>query len=157
MHSRPRGSIGTPPRRGAEVYADRSALGWAWTRVDTGPLPGSYSRPVYVPTWDLGTPLWVTRTPYRGVRIPFQGSSLPTWRSGTNLGGPDCIYGGPGPTLGVWTTVDALEYIIFSRHMAAPDPLTWRGRVLLWTQNSRLRSGRVVAWSHTQHFYHTTK
>jgi hypothetical protein len=87
MHSRPRGSIGTPPGRGAEVYADRSALGWAWTRVDTGPLPGSYSRPVYVPSWDLGTPLWVTRTPYRGVRIPFQGSSLPTWRSGTNLGG----------------------------------------------------------------------
>jgi hypothetical protein len=142
---------------GAEAYSDRSAPGWAWTRVDSGPLPGSCSRPMYVPSWDLRTPLWATRTPYGGVRIPFQGSSLPTWRSRTNLGGPDCISGGPGPTLGVRTTVDVLEYITFSRHVLAPDPLTWRGRVLLWTQNSCLRSGRAVAWSHTQHFYHATK
>jgi hypothetical protein len=33
--------------------------------------------------------------PIRGVRIPFQGSSLNTWRSWTNLGGPDCISRGP--------------------------------------------------------------
>jgi hypothetical protein len=29
--------------------------------------------------------------PIRGVRIPFQGSGLHTWRSWTNLRGPDCI------------------------------------------------------------------
>jgi hypothetical protein len=38
-HSRPRGSIGSPPRQGAVAYADRSAPGWAWTRVGTGPQP----------------------------------------------------------------------------------------------------------------------
>jgi hypothetical protein len=48
------------------------------------PLPGSCPRPVYVPSWDLGTPLWVTRTPYGGVPILFQGSGLDTWGSETN-------------------------------------------------------------------------
>jgi hypothetical protein len=89
----------------------------------------------------------------------------------TNLGGPDCISGGPGPTLGVRTTypgvrrspvgvrttIDALEYITFSGHTAAPDPPTWRSQALLWKKNSRLRLGRAVAWSHTQHFFHATK
>jgi hypothetical protein len=37
--SRPRGSIGSPPRRRAVAYVDRSAPGWAWTRVGTGPQP----------------------------------------------------------------------------------------------------------------------
>jgi hypothetical protein len=59
--------------------------------------------------------------------------------------------------VGVRTTVDALEYITFSGHVAAPDPPTWWSRALLWTQNSRLRLGRAVAWSHTQHIYHATK
>jgi hypothetical protein len=89
---------------------------------------------------------------------------LHTLRSGTNPGGP-------GPTLGVRTvypgvrrspvgvrtTVDALEYITFSGHVAASDLSMWWGRALLWTQNNRLRLGRAVAWSHTQHFYHATK
>jgi hypothetical protein len=96
------------------------------------------------------------QTPYGGgVQIPSQGSSLHTWRSGANLGGPDCIPGGLGLTLGVqtvypgvrcspvgvWTTVDALEYSTFSGHVAAPDPPTWWTQALLWTQNSRLRLG----------------
>jgi hypothetical protein len=33
--------------------------------------------------------------PIWGVRIPFQGSGLHTWRSWTNLGGPDYISSGP--------------------------------------------------------------
>jgi hypothetical protein len=44
-----------------------------------------------------------------GVRIPFQGSGLHTWRSWTNLGGPDCIsrcttlsHGGPDSLLRPW-------------------------------------------------------
>jgi hypothetical protein len=84
----PRGSIGSLPGRGAEAYADRSSPDWTWTRVGTGPPPGSCSRPVYVLSWDLGTPLWATRT-------PFQGFGLHTWRSGATLGGPDSISGGP--------------------------------------------------------------
>jgi hypothetical protein len=102
------------------------------------------------PAWVLGTPLWAARAPYGGgggARTPSQGSGLHTWRSRTNLGGPDCIPGGRGPTLGVrtiypgvrrspvrvWTTVDALEYTTFSGHVVAPDPPTWWSRALLWT------------------------
>jgi hypothetical protein len=135
------------------------------------PLPWSCPRPVYVPSWDLGTPLWVTCSPYGGVQILFLGSSLDTWGSGTNPGGPNCIPKGLGPTLGVQTvypgvrrspvgvqtTIDALEYNTFSGHAAAPDLPTWWTRALPWTQNSRLRLGRAMAWSHTQHFFLVTK
>jgi hypothetical protein len=67
-HSMPHGSIGSPPERGAGVYADR--YGSHQTRSDTFP--------------------W--------------GSRL---------------------------TVDALEYITFSGHVAAPELPTWWGQVLL--------------------------
>jgi hypothetical protein len=91
--------------------------------------------------------------------------------SGSHSRGPTRTRGGSGPTLGIglyirgsdallWgsgLTVDALEYATFSRHVVASDLPMWRSRVLLWTQNSRLRLGRAVAWSHTQHFYHATK
>jgi hypothetical protein len=33
--------------------------------------------------------------------------------------------------MGSGLTVDALEYITFSRHVAAPKPPTWWGQVLL--------------------------
>jgi hypothetical protein len=120
----------------------------------------------------LGPPYGRPTDPIRGgVRIPFQGSDLHTWRSGINLGGPNCISAvqdqpwaselyirGSGTlSWGSGLTVDALEYATFSRHVAASDPLMWWGRALLWTQNSRLRLGRVVAWSRTQHFYHMSK
>jgi hypothetical protein len=52
-HSRPRGSIGSPPGRGAVAQVDRSAADWVWTRVVTGPPSGSCPRPVHVPSWDL--------------------------------------------------------------------------------------------------------
>ena len=101
------------------------------------------------------------------------------------MGGPDPILGGPNPILGVrfahvevlgqtWRpgpyiqgsgtlpwgsglTVDALEYITFSGHVAAPDPPMWWGQALLLAQSSRPRLGRVMAWSHIQLFYHATK
>jgi hypothetical protein len=100
------------------------------------------------------------------------------------VGGPDPIRGfgfhtrgsvhtrgGPGPNLEAWTvytrvqhfpmgsglTVDALEYITFSGHVAAPDTPMWWGQALLLAQSSRPRLGRVMAWSHIQLFYHATK
>jgi hypothetical protein len=88
--SRPCGSIGPPPRRGAEAYADRSAPDWVWTCVGIGPPPGSCSRPGYALPWDLGTPLWAARTPYEGG-------------SRSHSRGPACTRGGSGPTLGIWT------------------------------------------------------
>jgi hypothetical protein len=98
-------------------------------------------------------------------------------RIGPHTGGPDhsrglaCTRGGLGPTLGVRTvypgvrrspvgvrtTVDALEYITFSGHVAASDPPMWWSQAPLWTQSSRPGLGRVMAWSHTQHFHHVTK
>jgi hypothetical protein len=92
-----------------------------------------------------------------GVRLPFQRSGLHTWRSRTNHGGPDCMSGSPALPRGVWITVNAMEYITFSRHVAASDPPMWWSLALLWTHNSRLRLERAAAWSHTQHFYHATK
>jgi hypothetical protein len=78
--------------------------------------PGSCSRPVYALSRDLGTPLWAARTPYGRVRIPFQGSGLHTWRSWTNLGGPDCIsrgpalfYGGLDLLLMLWSISPSLD------------------------------------------------
>jgi hypothetical protein len=71
---------------------------------------------MYVLSWDLGTPLWVARTPYERVRIPLQGSGLHTWRSWTNLGGPDCIsrgpvlsHGGPDSPLMPWCISPSLH------------------------------------------------
>jgi hypothetical protein len=56
--------------------------------------------------WD---PIVGGSNPIRGVRIPFQGSGLHTWRSWTNLEGPDCIsrgpalsHGGPDSLLRPW-------------------------------------------------------
>jgi hypothetical protein len=92
--------------------------------------------------------------PYWGVWIPFQGSGLHTWRSWTNLGGPDCISKGSGALpWGSGLTVDALEYITFYGHVVALNLPMWWSRALLWTQSSRLRLGRVRAWSHTQHLF----
>jgi hypothetical protein len=83
--------------------------------------------------------------------------------------------GGPRPNLEAWTvytgvrhrsgtlpwgsrlTVDAFEYITFSRHVAVPNPPMWWGQALLLAQSSRPRLGRVMAWSHIQLFYHATK
>jgi hypothetical protein len=156
MRGRPRGSIGSPLGRGGVAHADRSAPDWVRTRVGTGPSPGPVQGPCTFCPGTLG--------PHCGRPGPLTGGSRSYSR------GLACTRGGLGPTLevrsaypgvrcspvGVRTTVDALEYITFSGHVTAPDLPTW-SRALLLTQNSHLRLGRVVAWSHTQHFFHATK
>jgi hypothetical protein len=101
--------------------------------------------------------------------------SIPESRDPT-VSGPDPTQRGPDPILGVWSapmgvldltkrlglyiqgsgtfpwgfglTADTLEYIIFSGHVAASEPFTWWGWVLLLAQSSRLRLGRAMVWSH---------
>jgi hypothetical protein len=102
--------------------------------------------------------VWVVWTPYGGGSgshsrgpVRTRGGPGPTWRSGLYIQGSDTFPWGSGPT------VDALEYINSSRHMAAPEPVTWWGQVLLLAQSSCPRLGRVMAWSHVQLLYHVTK
>ena len=89
--------------------------------------------------------------PILGVRFaPVEVLDL-TRRPGLYIQGFDTFPWGSG------LTVDALEYITFSGHVAAPDPPMWWGQALLLAQSSRPRLGRVMAWSHVQLFYHATK
>jgi hypothetical protein len=97
----------------------------------------------------LGPPVG-TRTPYGG--IPFQGSSSHTWRSGTNLGGPDWISEGPGPTLGVRTVYPGVRH---SSWGSGPLLMPWSILPFLdtWRLRTHPRSGvgrccgpRIVAW-----------
>jgi hypothetical protein len=74
-----------------------------------------------------------------------------TRRSGLYIQGSGAFPWGSG------LTVDTLGYIIFSGHVAAPEPSTWWDQVLLLTQSSRPRLGRAVVWSHAQLLYHTTR
>jgi hypothetical protein len=92
-------------------------------------------------------------------------------RSGSHSRGPVHTRGGPGPTWrsgpyiqgsgtlswGSRLTVDALEYITFFGHVAALEPPTWLGRMLLLAQSSHPRLGRVTAWPHAKLLYHATK
>jgi hypothetical protein len=89
--------------------------------------------------------------PILGVRLAHVEVLDHPWRSELFIQGSGALPWGSG------LTVDALEYITFSGHVAALDPPMWWIRALLWTQSSRPRLGRVVAWSHTQHLYHATK
>jgi hypothetical protein len=117
---------------------------------------------VYVLSWDLGTLLWVARTPYEGVRISFQGSELHTWRSWTDLGGPDCIsrgpalsHGGPDLLLMPWSISPSLDtWCLWThpcgrvRHCCGPR-VAARGWGESWpgpthsTFTTRLRDSRV--------------
>jgi hypothetical protein len=83
--------------------------------------------------------------------VRTRGGPGPTWRSGLYIPGSDTFPWGSG------LTVDALEYITFSGHVAALEPSTWWGQVLLLAQSSRPRLGRVMAWSNIQLLYHATK
>jgi hypothetical protein len=74
-----------------------------------------------------------------------------TWRPGPYIQGFDTFPWGSG------LTGDALEYVTFSGHVAAPDLPMWWGQVLLLAQSSRPRLGRGMAWSHIQLFYHVTE
>jgi hypothetical protein len=103
------------------------------------------------PTVGGPDPIW------GGVRLPFRGLACTRGGLGPTMGVRTVYPGVRRSPVGVWTTFDAMEYITFSGHVAALDPPMWWSLALLWTQNSRLRLGRAVAWSHTQHFSHATK
>jgi hypothetical protein len=94
---------------------------------------------------------------------PIQRGPVPSERSGLPRGGPRPY---PEPWIckgsdtfpwGSGLIADTLEYIILSGHVAAPEPPTWWGRVLLLAQSSRPRLGRAMVWSHALHLYHATK
>jgi hypothetical protein len=114
----PRGSNGSPPERGVGVYADRS--GTHQTRSEHVSAPDPRLGPVQGPSMfcpgTLGPHCGRLGPHTGGVRIPFQGSGLHTWRSWTNLGGPDCIsrgpalsHGGPDLLLMPWSISPSLD------------------------------------------------
>jgi hypothetical protein len=79
----PRGSIGSPPERGAQAHRIK---------------PGHVSVPD--PCLGQGIPcpgtlLWVARTLLGGIRTPSKGPNMLTWESRTVFGGPGCAYRGP--------------------------------------------------------------
>jgi hypothetical protein len=153
--SRPRGSIGSPPGRGAEAYADRSALDWVLTRVGNGsrcgqsrPLTGGRGSGPYPsgPACTRGGP-----GPTLGVRTVYPRVQDQPWGSGRYIRGSGAHPWGSGPLLMSWSIPPSLDT------WRLRTPPTWWSQALLWTQNSRMRLGRAVAWSHTQHFFHATK
>jgi hypothetical protein len=79
------------------------------------------------------------------------------WGSWTNLEVRTVYPGVRHSPMGSELTVDALEYLTFSGHVAAPEPPTWWGRMLLLAQSSHPRLGRVTTWPHAQLLYHATK
>jgi hypothetical protein len=132
--SRPCGSIGSPPEWEAEAYT-------VWSGHVSAPDP----RLALIKAWVFFVP--ESRDPA--------------------VSGPDPTQGGPGPVPGdrfapvevldltrgsgtfPWgsgLTVDNLEYIIFSGHVAAPETSTWWGRVLFTT---RLEIAAWVPHLHT--------
>jgi hypothetical protein len=124
----PRGSIGAPPERGVEAYTvwsghasapdHRLALIKAWVFF----VPES--RDPAVSGLD---PTQRGPEPILGVRFaPVEVLDL-TRRSGLYIQGSNTFPWGSGPT------VDTLEYIVFSGHVAAPEPSTWWGRGLFTT------------------------
>jgi hypothetical protein len=74
-----------------------------------------------------------------------------TWRLGLYIQGSSTLPWGSG------LTDDTLEYITFSSHVAALEPSTWWGRVLLLVQSSYPKLWRVTAWPNAQPLYHATK
>jgi hypothetical protein len=82
--------------------------------------------------------------------VRTRGGPGPTWRSRRYIRGSGTLPWGSG------LTVDALEYITFSGHVAAPEPPMWWVQMLLLAQSSHPRLGRVTAWPHAQLLYHAT-
>jgi hypothetical protein len=142
--SMPCGSIGSPLEWGARVYADRSESHQTRSGHMSAPDPrlGPDDGPGVFCPGTLG--------PYRGRPGPHTGGG-----SGSHSRGLVHTRGGPGLNLEVWTvypgvrhfsmgselTVDALEYITFSGHVAALDLPMWWGQALLLAQSSRPRLG----------------
>jgi hypothetical protein len=124
----PHGSIGSPPERGAEAYA-------IWSRHVSAPDPRLAlikvrvlllleSRDIVVSDPD---PTQRGPGPVPGVRfVPAKVLDLAR-RSRLCIQGSDTFPWGSGPT------VDTLEYIVSSGHVAAPEPPTWWGQALFAT------------------------
>jgi hypothetical protein len=126
---RPRGSIGAPPERGAEAYT-------VWSGHVSAPDPRLAlikARVFLAPeSWDPAMggldPTQRGPEPILGVRFaPVEVLDL-AWRSSLYMQGSGTFPWGSGPT------VDTLEDIVFSGHMASLEPSTWRGRVLFTTR-----------------------
>jgi hypothetical protein len=118
--SRPRGSIGSPPERGAQAYT-----------VWSGHVSALDPRLVLIKAWVLSVaesrdpaasgpdPTQRGPEPVLGVRFaPVEVLDL-TWRSSLYVQGSSTFPWGSG------LAADTLEYIIFSGHVAAPEPSTW--------------------------------
>jgi hypothetical protein len=115
--SRPRGSIGSPPERGAKAYTvwpghvsaqdPRLALIKAWVFF----VPESRDPAVSGPNPTQRGP-----GPIPGVRFALAGVLDLTQRFGPHIQGSGIFPRGSVPT------VDTLEYIVFSGHVAAPEP-----------------------------------
>jgi hypothetical protein len=138
--SRPRGSIGSPPGRGAEAYTIRSGhvsasdLHLALIKVWVFSVPESRDPAVSGPD-----PTRRGLDPTLGVRFaPVEVLDL-IRRPVLYIQGSDTF------PWGSRLTVDTLGYIIFSSHMAVPEPSMWWGRVLLLAQGSHPKLGRVTA------------
>jgi hypothetical protein len=138
--SMPHGSIGALPERGAEAYT-------VWSGHVSAPDPRlalikalvffvSESRDPAVSGPD---PTQRGPGPVLGVRfVPVEVLDLAR-RSGPYMQGSDTFPWGSRPT------VDTLEDIVFSSHVAALEPPTWWGRVMFTT---RLE---IAAWAPRLH------
>jgi hypothetical protein len=89
--------------------------------------------------------------PIRGVRFAHVEVLDHTRRPGLYIQGSDTLSWGFG------LTDDALKYITFSGHVAAPELSMWWGQELLLAQSSHPKLGRVTAWPDAQLLYHATK
>jgi hypothetical protein len=120
MGSRPRGSIGSPPERGAEVYM-----------VWSGHVAASELRLALIEAWVFIVP--ESQDPTEGGPDPTQRGPGPVpavrsvpaevldpvRRSVPNMQGSGTFPWGSRPT------VDTLEDIVFPVHVATPEPSTW--------------------------------
>jgi hypothetical protein len=127
--SRPRGSIGSLPGRGAEAYA-------VWSGHVSAPDPRLALTKVQVlfvpeprdPIVSGPDPTQRGSGPIQGVRfVPVEIMDL-TRRSDPYIQGSGSFPWGSGPI------ADALDHIVFSGHVAALEPSTWWGRVLFSTR-----------------------
>jgi hypothetical protein len=131
--SRPCGSIRSPPEWGAKAYA-------IWSGHVSAPDP----LLTLIKAWVFFVP--VSRDLAVSGPDPAQGGpGTPvevldlTRRSGPYVQGSGTFPWGSGPT------VDILEDIVFSGHVAAPEPSAWWGRALFAT---RLE---IAAWTPRLH------
>jgi hypothetical protein len=127
-------------RTGPNTYRHRTPT---WALIKAGAR--SVLRP-WDPTVGGPDPIWRGPDPILGVQFVHVGVLDQTWRSGLYIQGSGTFPWRSG------LTVDVLEYITFSGHVAAPDPPTWWGQALLLAQSSRPRLGRVMTWFHIQLF-----